>query len=130
MTNTNYLAIDFGEKNIGLAYKTNGNPIVPIDIIKNISNQETIIKIIHFCQEKNINQIVIGLPLTLKGKIGHQADKTFQFIHLLEKHTDISIDTIDERYSSKTLIDIPNQDSYSAALLLELYLAKKSSSKK
>lgn len=121
---TNYLAIDYGSKNIGLAYKLSPDPIVPSDIIPNRQINQSIKIILKFCQKKSIHKIVIGLPLSLDGSIGPQAEIIQKFSDQLSRATDLPLVLFDERYSSKifSVKDHPI-DNYSAAAILENYLS-------
>jgi putative Holliday junction resolvase len=122
----NYLAIDYGEKNIGIAYKIGDNPIVPSDIIKNDSIKQVIQKISEIIVAKEITQLVVGMPYTLRGETGPQAEVVGKFIARLQKYTSIPIDTIDERFTSQIFTEgLDNFDSYSAGEILNSYLLRK-----
>ncbi len=119
---TNYLSIDYGQKNIGIAYKIAENPIVPTDVIPFSNNQQLIKQIAKLCQQYQIQQIVIGLPLNLKGEIGHQSQITIEFKKQLVAQLNIPVTLADERFSSKIFSENELNDSYSAATILNHYL--------
>lgn len=121
----NYLAIDYGKNNIGIAYKIGDNPIVPGDIVFNHSDQSSIDKIKQLCSEKNITQIVIGMPYTLRREIGPQAIIVNQFIDLLKASIALPITTIDERFTSSIFDSkLPNLDSYAAVEILNSHIKR------
>lgn len=119
----NYLAIDYGSKNIGLAIKYNSNPIVPLECLHN--DQNVITNIQEIINSKNINKIIIGMPYSLSGKIGPQAQIVTEFSEKLRNLTNLPVEFIDERFSSKIVDDqLPNADSLVAYNLLESYIKR------
>ena len=64
-------------------------------------------------------EIVVGLPLTLRGEHGLQADETAEFVESLRGAVDVPVETYDERFTS-VLAD--GDDARAAAHLLESYL--------
>ena len=64
-------------------------------------------------------EIVVGLPLTLRGEHGLQADETAEFVEALRSAVDVPVETYDERFTS-VLAD--GDDARAAAHLLESYL--------
>ena len=75
------LAIDFGEKNFGIALTDDlGIIAIPYSVEKNDNNfHKTLIKIIN---EKKINKIIAGFPLSLKGDVyKRQAFKGYYKYH-------------------------------------------------
>jgi len=130
------MALDVGEKNIGIAISDKANILaIPYQVLK---NDDTFIeKICSIIKEKNINKIIVGMPYTLKGEIGHQAYKSIEFINILKEKVNIDVDFIDERFSTKIsennlIIKKQNNktkkfdknDKYAAAIILENYLNK------
>ena len=124
------MALDVGEKNIGIAISDKMNILaVPHSIEKN--DEDFSEKICVLVEEKDIRKIIIGIPYNLKGKIGYQANKTFDFIEKLKEKIKVEIDFLDERFSTKISKDnLLNSkkgadtrvDKYAAAVILENYL--------
>lgn len=124
------MALDIGEKNIGIAISDKLNILaIPYSIERNDDNFGS--KISEIIKEKDINKIIVGIPYNLKGKLGHQAKKTIDFIEELKAKTDIEIHFIDERFSTqisrKNLMFKKKEtkislDKYAAAVILENYL--------
>jgi len=95
------LAIDYGERKIGLAIS---DPLCiiakPYKTITNNSKKDLLDNIKKIIKSKNINKIVIGLPITLKNTFSKQTHKVQEFINYISNSIDIEIDVVDERLSS------------------------------
>jgi putative Holliday junction resolvase len=84
-----------------------------------------------------IEEMIVGLPKTLKGEIGLSAQKVLEFVAALKASFNIPISTWDERLTTasatKTLIEMGLSrqkrkkviDKTAAALILEGYLSAK-----
>jgi putative holliday junction resolvase len=124
------MALDIGEKNIGVAISDKMNILaIPHSIEKN--DEDFSYKISRLVEEKDIKKIIIGIPYNLKGRLGYQANKTLDFAEKLKKKVNIEIDFLDERFSTKISKDnlLHNKktsgypvDKYAAAVILENYL--------
>lgn len=128
------MALDIGEKNIGIAISDKTNTLaVPYSIEKNDDNFEK--TIYGLVEQKDIGKIIIGIPYNLKGKAGFQAKKTIdiieKFVKRFKENSNIDIVFWDERFSTKVskkrLSDGKKRakddiDKYAAAVILEDYL--------
>ena len=133
------LGIDLGEKRIGIAVSDPmGITALPVIVIKSAGASEDIEKIKEIAAKYGeVSEIIIGLPKTLKGKIGIEAEKALRFKELLEEKTSIPVKTWDERFTTKeaerTLIEAGLRrekrknviDRIAAAYLLQGYLDSK-----
>jgi len=129
----NILSIDYGTSHTGIALKLGiDNPIVPCDTINDRDQNTLIAKIIDICQNNQITDIVIGLPLNLRGEIGHQAKIVQEFGENLQKSLPtVAIYFADERFSSKFISDqIENSDSYAAYEILDSFIKRSNPEKK
>ena len=129
------LGIDYGERRIGIAIsdslKIIASPLLVLDRKKNYNYLDDIKNLII---EHDIGLIVVGLPLTLKGTISIQTEKTQDFIKELDVIVDVPIKTIDERLTSleaekiliqkgiKTGHNKSQIDQVSAIIILQEYL--------
>lgn len=90
------LGIDYGEKRIGVALSD------PLGLtargIATVANIEELKKVIS--EYDGISEIVVGLPKTMRGEIGHSAQKVLAFVEELKKISQIPIQTWDERLTS------------------------------
>jgi putative Holliday junction resolvase len=85
-------------------------------------------------EEHRAERIVVGLPRSMNGTIGAQADVILSFSAALAEHVDIPVDTWDERLSTVTaerlLMDTGMKrekrkgklDAMAAAIILQAYL--------
>ena len=126
----NILALDYGEKRIGVAKGSTEIKIaLPFSIIKNNGNNFVISEILDIISEENIELLLIGLPIGLSGKNTKQTDIINNFIKLIENKIDIPIITIDERFTTKSANSLSNNkkrriDDIAAMIILQNYLDK------
>jgi putative Holliday junction resolvase len=127
------LGIDVGEKRIGVAI-ADGLVAVPLTVIESAGEAADMERIAAMANEYGIERIVVGLPRSLDGSTGKQAEKAIAFAEALSTQTDIPIDTWDERFSTvsaeRMLRDAgakhdkrkANRDAMAAAIILQAYI--------
>ena len=121
------LGLDIGDKKIGLAVADDSISIAsPLDILADGDRSDKIRKICDLVNSENIELIIAGMPYNLKGEIAHQARKVQVFLKHLRKETNVPIETIDERMTSK-LAGGGVDDHHAAALILQTWLDRKKS---
>ena len=99
------LALDYGDKRIGLAISDPMQIIAkPFKIVENSTNENILIELNEIIKEYEVEQVVVGLPITLKNKYSAQTKKVIDFIEFLKKNISIPIHPYDERLSSKIAI--------------------------
>ena len=136
MSGKRILALDVGNKRIGVAYSDpSGISITPIETIQN--DERVFERIKKLVNELNIGEIVIGLPLTLRGEEGEQAKITRAFAEELKQFLpEVEIKFVDERFTTslaeKHLAETTKKskrkkklDSLSATYILQTYLMQK-----
>jgi putative Holliday junction resolvase len=120
-----FLGIDWGEKRIGLAL---GDSEIKMAVpFKVVNNLEEILAII---DSEEIDKIIIGQPLKLSGQ--YDFPVIFKnFVDSIQKRTNIVVELIDERLTSKAadaLIGSKKtkapRDAIAAMLILQSYLDK------
>lgn len=119
------LAIDHGLARCGCAISDPSGTIVrPLDPVE--PDPEAVARL---AESASAERIVVGLPLSLDGGEGEQAAIVRAFCAELEQHTDLPVETWDERLTT-TLAAASRrrgagaaEDSLAAAHLLESYLA-------
>ena len=129
------LGIDFGERRIGISISDSLNIIAsPLMVIDRKKIIKYLDKIRSITIENDVGLIVVGLPITLKGTLSKQTEKTLNFINELSQKVDIPIKTIDERLTSleaekiliqkgvKTGHNKSQIDQLSAIIILQEYL--------
>ncbi len=133
------LAIDYGEKRIGLAITDPLNifayPLITIENNKNFWKElEKIIK------NYNVKKIILGNPIKESGAESSIFKLIKKFKEELEKKCQLPVELVDERYSSviakrRIIESVPSRkkrrekgllDKNSAAVLLEDYLKENS----
>ena len=132
-----FLAIDFGEKRVGLALSDPTKIIAkPFKSISYNNQDDLLNKISLIIEQKNVEKIILGLPIGLKGQQTAQTNRVFEFYNLIKDKNDIQIVLEDERLSSisaKKSLVLQNIktghnkaliDETAAAIFLQLYLDK------
>ena len=132
-----FLAIDFGEKRVGLALSDPMKIIAkPFKTIFYSNQNDLINKIALIIKDEKIEKIILGLPKGLKGNNTSQTNIVIEFFNYIKDKIDTPIVMEDERLSSvsakKSLIlqDIKTGhnkaliDETAAAIFLQLYLDK------
>ncbi|PIZ95144.1 MAG: Holliday junction resolvase RuvX [Candidatus Magasanikbacteria bacterium CG_4_10_14_0_2_um_filter_37_12] len=126
----NILAIDYGKKRIGLAWMQEGLDVVlPFGTIVEEKGKTSKEKLLSLIKEECIEKIVIGLPLGLDGKENDNTKKVRDFVEELKKEINISVEFIDERFSSlgaDAMGGSVSRDEKAAMLILQSYLDKNS----
>jgi putative Holliday junction resolvase len=134
--NERILALDFGDKRVGVAVTDPLN--ITAQGLPNLNNSPDIFnKIREIVLSYNVKEIVVGYPRNLNGTIGESARKVELFTESLKKHIDLPIVLWDEWLSTseanRHLIsaDISRNkrkglvDMVSAQLILQGYLESK-----
>lgn len=134
------LGIDFGEKRMGVAVSDPlGLTAQAVAVIGKGKDFESDIKELKKIIKKyeGVDEIIVGLPKTMKGEIGGQARKALEFVAALRNNFKISVGTWDERLTTaeaeKTLISAGLSrekrkkviDKSAATYILQSYLDSK-----
>ncbi len=121
----NLLAIDFGTKNIGLAWcETTIGAVLPYGIIKN-QNIEELAKLIN---EEKIERVIIGMPMGLDNKENANTKRVREFGDKVKSKITAEIVFFDERFSSAQADRMgggASRDEKSAMIILEDYINSK-----
>ena len=86
---------------------------------------EDSIRLARFVREREVEQIVVGLPLTMRGEEGEQARWTRRFAERLAERVDVPVVMHDERLTTRQAArsgGAAQEDSRAAAHLLEAFL--------
>jgi len=129
------LGLDIGDKRIGVALSDpQGILASPFTIIDRKDEKLDIEAITSIVSQKQVEQIIVGLPYSMDGSIGGQADKVRAFTRKLCEHTEVPVQFRDERLttvSAKRLRQAVRHkktrgkirhDAIAAALILQGYL--------
>ena len=133
------LGIDYGDVRTGIAITDSlGITAQGLETINNNNSDRVLLKRLEeIINQYEVETIVIGMPLNLKGEKTVRAEKTEKFIHKLKcKFNKIPIEIVDERLTTvqahKTMnfLDVDKRkkknivDAIAAVYILETYLGK------
>ncbi|MDI6814726.1 MAG: Holliday junction resolvase RuvX [Dehalococcoidales bacterium] len=135
---TRGLGLDIGDKRVGVALSDpEGILASPLTIINRSDDTADIEAITNIISQYQVKQIIVGLPRSMNGSLGKQAEKVKAFIQKLCNHTEVPVEFRDERLSTvlaKRLRQEVNAqktkekasyDAIAAALILQGYLDEK-----
>ena len=121
----NILSIDYGERYLGLAVRTDKTTIpIPVTVID--SKKQNVLKVINeYIENYNVSTIVIGYPIGLNNSENRMTNLVNSFIKEL-LNLNVQVHKIDERLSSKLFKSNENDriDDLSALEILESYIAQ------
>ena len=138
------LSIDYGGKHIGLAVGDDDDYVIaPYEVISSGSFEDIYGQLQTVIAENDIEEIVVGYPLNMKGEKTDQTKEVEEFADQLGKASGLPMVLEDERLTSvqaekqtqgffKNLWTGKAKDNVqktSAVLILETYLAKKKKEK-
>ena len=72
----------------------------PFTIINRTDEPQDIEAIIAISRENEVGRIIAGLPLSMNGSVGPQAEKVKSFIRSLAEKTDVPVEFRDERLTT------------------------------
>jgi putative holliday junction resolvase len=114
------LALDFGSARTGVAVSDpTGTVARPLVTVERAATDDGFAKLLAVIAAEAPERIVVGLPLTLRGEHGAQADETAAWVERLRAAVDAPVETYDERFTS---VLAGGDDARAAAHLLESYL--------
>ena len=124
------LALDYGSARTGVAVSDpTGTVARPLEVVENASAPAGLKHLADLAEREGVERIVVGLPMTLRGVRGAQAEETEAFVTALRAVTAVPIESFDERFTTKLAEAQPSEapsDAVAAAHLLSIYLEWKS----
>ena len=133
--NHTIMAIDYGEKKVGIAISNPNHTIaMPIGIIRQHKEDGKIREILNIIQKHYVGGIILGLPVRMNGELDSGCIQVRKFAELLQSQSDLPIYFQDERLTSKEADNILKSfnikrkvrnsidDAISASLILETTL--------
>jgi putative Holliday junction resolvase len=119
------LALDYGRTRTGVAVSDPTGTIArPLRVVEDAADTG-LQQLVALIDEHEVERVVVGLPLTLRGERGEQARETESFVEALTGVTDVPVVTFDERFTTdlaeQSQADAP-EDARAAAHLLSSYL--------
>jgi putative Holliday junction resolvase len=117
------LALDYGAARTGVAISDpTGTLARPLRVVRRAATDEGLKELAALVRAEAVDRVVVGLPLTLRGERGEQADETERFAKALEAALDVPVERYDERFTTTLAGPGPDEDARAAAHLLTSYL--------
>lgn len=114
------LALDFGSARTGVAVSDpTGTLARPLTTVERAATDAGFAKLLAVIVAEGPELVVVGMPLTLRGEHGEQAQETDEFVERLRAAVELPVETYDERFTS---VLAGGDDARAAAHLLESYL--------
>ena len=120
------LALDYGSARCGVAISDpTGTLATPLQAVERPDGRRGFGYLTRLVAERGADRVVVGLPLTLAGEEGAQAEVTRAFAARLAAAIAVPVDLHDERLTTRQAERTggdADADSRAAAHLLEAYL--------
>jgi putative Holliday junction resolvase len=114
------VALDYGRTRTGVAVSDPTGALArPLGVVQKAASAAGLERLVAIVSEEEAERVVVGLPLTLKGERGEQAQETERFVAMLRARLEVPVELFDERFTS-VLAD--GDDARAAAHLLSDYL--------
>jgi putative holliday junction resolvase len=95
------LGLDIGDRRIGVALSDPSEVLAtPLKTIVRLSDAGAVGQIAELIKKYGPGKLIVGLPYSLNGAIGKQAEKVLAFTKLIATETDVKIVMQDERLTS------------------------------
>ncbi len=95
------LALDVGDRRIGVALSDpTGTIASPLTILHRVAERKDLEAISALIAEHAVEQVVVGLPRTLRGELGPQAQRVMRFAQHLAEAVQVPVVYWDERHST------------------------------
>jgi putative holliday junction resolvase len=124
------LALDYGSARTGVAVSDpTGTVARPLEVVDGAGTEAGIARVVELARREHVERIVVGLPVTLRGERGAQAEETERFVAQLRAATDLPVESFDERFTTvlaRADVTRAPEDAVAAAHLLTSYLQWKS----
>jgi putative Holliday junction resolvase len=134
------LAIDFGERRIGLAVSDPlGITAQGLPTIDTRRTRDVLSHIKAIIEDKQVTKIVVGMPRNMDGSVGFKGEEIKKFVSQLTQKTGMDVETWDERLTTVQSLRSMREmgvkqrekgtaDRISATLILQSYLDRQSQS--
>ena len=132
------LAIDHGEKRIGLALSDPTATIAsPLQVIKHTTRLMDAAQVANLASENDVELIIVGQSFDQEGNPNLAGRRAANFADVLREQTNVPIELVDESFSTKdaqaTVVEmgVPRKkrkghhDALAAAMILRSYIESK-----
>lgn len=122
------LALDYGSARTGVAVSDpTGTLARPVCVVERAGTESGLTSLVNVIEREAPDRIVVGMPVTLRGEHGEQANETVGFVERLRARCTVPVETYDERFTTALAERTPGRhepDALAAAHLLEGYLTR------
>jgi putative pre-16S rRNA nuclease len=133
------VAVDYGSARTGVAVSDpTGTLARPLGVVEGVGSEAGLKRLAELIRTEAPERVVVGLPLTLRGERGAQAQETEAFVEALRAAVDVPVESFDERFTTRLARTGPGSsppprsepdDARAAAHLLSSYLEWSSAGK-
>jgi putative Holliday junction resolvase len=120
------MALDYGSARTGVAVSDpTGTLARPLGVVEGAATESGLAEVARLAREQDVERIVVGLPLTLRGTRGEQAAETERFVEALRGAVAVPVELYDERFTTdlaQQTAGAAPEDALAAAHLLSTYL--------
>ncbi len=117
------LALDYGAARTGVAVSDpTGTLARPLRVVRRAGSEDGLKELAELVRAEEVDRVVVGLPLTLRGERGEQAEETERFAEALAATLEIPVERYDERFTTTLAGPGADDDARAAAHLLTSYL--------
>jgi putative Holliday junction resolvase len=124
------MALDYGATRTGVAVSDATGMIArPLGVVERAADERGLAELRDLVLEHEVDRIVVGLPVTLRGERGAQAVENDAFVEALRGVVSVPVETYDERFTTAIAAregGTAAEDARAAAYLLESYLERMS----
>ena len=122
------MALDYGSARTGVAVSDpTGTVARPLGVVERAGAERGLAEVARLAHEEDVERVVVGLPLTMRGARGEQAAETERFVEALRGVLDVPVELYDERFTTdlaqRTAGAAP-EDALAAAHLLSGWLER------
>jgi putative holliday junction resolvase len=122
------VALDYGSARTGVAVSDPTGTIArPLGVVERAASEAGLARLAELVREEGAERVVVGLPLTLRGEHGTQAQETEAFVEALRGAVEVPVESYDERFTTDLAASVGSddapEDARAAAHLLSSYLA-------
>jgi putative Holliday junction resolvase len=117
------MALDYGSARTGVAISDpTGTLARPLCTVERAATDAGLARLGELIRDEEADRVVVGLPLTLRGEQGAQAEETMRFVEKLRTAVGVRVETFDERFTTTLAGSGEGHDARAAAHLLAGYL--------
>ena len=122
------MALDYGAARTGVAVSdATGTLARPVGVVERAGAPSGLDALASLVAEHDVELVVVGLPLTLRGERGEQARETEAFVAALRGRIEVPVEMEDERFTTSLAQQTGGrapEDALAAAHLLQGWLER------